>query len=130
MGDIIQKYAADPAYIVGADTDGVETTPVRATPSGDLGTADVLVSGGTQGAITVGATAVAARVGGANYTNRKSLTVMPTDGSVFWGLTNAVTTSTGTEIFRNQFATFAVSDAVTIWLIAATNRNVRVTEGA
>jgi hypothetical protein len=130
MTDLDQKQSALPVYVMGADNNGIETYPVASTPNGDHRTADLLVSGGVQGAVSVSTTAVAAKVGGSNLSNRKTLTVMPTDGSVYWGFTNAVTTSSGTEIFKNQMATFSVSDAVTVWLIASSSRNVRITEGA
>lgn len=130
MTDLSPIQAAQAIIVIGSQPDGSETTPVRSTVGGDLGTADVLVSGGAQTVLTVGVSAVAARVGAANLANRKALTVMPTDGSVFWGYSNAVTAATGTEIFKNQQVTFAVSGAVTIWLIAAATRNVRITEGA
>jgi len=129
MGDIEQKSAGMPVFVVGATNDGTETTPVNSTVNGDLRVADLLVQGGTQGALVVGTSAVAARVGVANFANRKALTVTPTDGDIYWGYTNGVTTASGTIIYKNQQITFSVSDAVTIWLIASTNRNVRVTEG-
>lgn len=129
MADLDQKDASMPVYLVGAEADGTETTPVKSTATGDLRVTDSLSLGGVQGAITVGVSAVSAKVGVSNYSGRKMLTVMPTDGSVFWGYTDTVTTSTGTEIFRNQMATFKVEDTVSVWLVAAANRNVRVTEG-
>lgn len=129
MGDIEQKNASLPVFVMGSDSTGTETYPVRATPNQDLGVTDLLVSGGVQAAMSVGTSAVAARVGVSNLSNRKSLTVLPTDGNIYWGYTNAVTTSSGTVIYRDQQVTFAASDAVTIWLIAAASRNVRITEG-
>jgi len=128
VGDLSQNQSAMSVYIMGTDINGVETFPAKTTPNQDLSTADLLVQGGTQGALVVGTSAVAARVGVANFANRKALTVTP-DGDIYWGYTNGVTTASGTIIYKNQQITFSVSDAVTIWLIASTNRNVRVTEG-
>jgi hypothetical protein len=130
MTDLGQNQSAMAVYLMGAEPDGTETFPAKTTGNQDLCVTDILDVGGVQGAITVGVAAVAAQVGVSPYTNRKNLTVMPTNGSIFWGYSSAVTTSTGTEIFKNQLATFQVSENVTIWLIAAANRNVRVTEGA
>jgi hypothetical protein len=130
MGDIDQKNACMPVFVTGADLTGTETTPVNSTVSGDLQVADLLTVGGANGAIVVSTSAVAACVGVSNLTGRKSLTVLPTDGNIYWGYSNAVTTSNGTIVYKNQMASFQVSSNVTIWLIAAASRNVRVTEGS
>lgn len=95
--------------------------------------ADVLNAGtGVQGAITVGALATEAKVGASPLTGRKCVTVHNNSNStIYWGYTNAVTTSTGTPIFKDQQINFAVGDGQAIFLIAAgAGNNVRVTEGA
>lgn len=130
MGDLTQKQAASPVFIVGSDSVGSETVPVNSTAQGELLASEALSVGGVYGFLSVSTSAVEAKVGASALTDRKILTVMPTDGSIFWGYSNAVTALTGTEIFRNQLATFAVRTGVAIWLIAAGSRNVRVTEGA
>jgi S-formylglutathione hydrolase FrmB len=128
--DLDSRLATEAVRIVGSDTTGTETVFARVTANQDLGVSDSLFVGGVNTALAVGAVAVEAKVGLTRLANRKLITIMPTDGSIYWGYSNAVTTSTGSEIFRNQFATFAVSDNVAIWLIAAGNRDVRISEGA
>lgn len=86
---------------------------------------------GVQGNITVGTTAVEAKVGASALTNRGNLSVQPKDNSVYYGYTNAVTTSTGTRIFKNQTVWFDVSDSTTVYLIAdGAGKDVRITEVA
>lgn len=121
---------SEPVIIVGAQADGTETSAIRATTNRDLAVSDTLSVGGGQNAKTVNGTPSLAAVGASNLSGRKVLTVMPTDGSVFWGYTNAVTTLTGTEIFKNQMVTFNVESTCSIWLTAAATRAVRITEGA
>lgn len=105
-------------------------TNIRASANSDLGVVDTLMSGGSQGALTVGTSAVLAAVSGTNLANRKSLTVY-NNGAVliYWGFTNAVTTSTGTPIVPGQLAIFGVRDSTNIYLISGTaSQNTRLTE--
>ncbi len=118
-----------PVQIVGALSDGTATVPVNSTASGELRVAELLTQGGVQGAVVVGTTAVAARVGALNFQNRKTLTVTPTDGKIYWGYTNAVTVASGSVIYKNQQVTFSAADTLTIWLIASVACDVRITEG-
>lgn len=85
---------------------------------------------GVYGAISVGTTATAARVGGSNLVNRKTLTVFNNGSqSVYWGYSNAVTINSGTPIFKNQTVTFDHGPNITVWLIAPSGtQDVRVGE--
>jgi hypothetical protein len=118
---------SEPVIIVGAQPDGTETYAVRASASGELGVEDILTQGGLENSITVGTVAIEAKVGITRLGARKSLTVMPTTGKIFWGFNSTVTVATGTPIFKNQLITFAANCA--IWLIAAANTTVQITEG-
>jgi hypothetical protein len=129
MSDLSDIQAAESVKIIGATIDGTEATPVRSTATGDLGTSDTLHSGGVQAASVVGIAAVEAKVGGSRWAYRKSVTIHPTDRDIYWGLTNAVTVSSGTPIYKKTTASFAVED-MPIYLIAAGNTDVRITEGA
>lgn len=87
---------------------------------------------GVYGAISVGTTAVEAKVGGSPLADRKVLTVYNAGGqSIFWGHSNAVTASTGTELFKNQFISFEYGPNLSVWLVAASGtQDVRVTEAS
>lgn len=99
----------------------------------ELQTRDVCDAGGVQGAITVGTSAVlAAAVGGANLVNRKCLTIY-NNGTViiYYGHTNAVTTSTGIPVVPGTSIIFSIGDSTNVYLISGTaSQNVRVTEMA
>jgi hypothetical protein len=81
-------------------------------------------------AISVGTSAVEAKVGAAKLVGRKALLVTPTNGTVYWGSSNAVTVANGTPIFKNQSYPFDISDNVAVWLIAASTVDVRIVEGS
>lgn len=130
MADLTNNEAAQTVKIVGADNTGLETTPVNSSVNGDLQTADLLVSSGVQGAITVGTSAVEAKVGATVLSNRKLLTVFNNSNStIYWGYTSAVTITTGTPLFKDQMISWDISDNSTVYLIAGTaGNNTRVTE--
>ncbi len=130
MADLPYLEDSQLVSIVGTDALGAETYPIRATPNRDLAAADTLVSGGLQGALTVGGTAVEAKVGGAKLANRKSLVICPTNGTIYWGYTNAVTVASGMPLFKNQTLSLALNDSVSVWLISSGSINTRITEGA
>jgi len=132
MADLTDIEAASVTKIVGSTSSGVEQTPIKSSLNGDLGTSDVLDGAGVEGAITVGTSAVAARVGGSNLASRKALSVYNNSNSVlYWGYTNAVTTSTGTPIQKGQQVDWDIGPNATVYLIAGgAGNNVRVTESA
>jgi hypothetical protein len=97
----------------------------------DVEARDVIGSGGTQGTLTVGTSAVAARVGGSNLTNRVLLTIYADTRTVYWGYTNAVTISTGIPIWKGSTEQLPVGPNTTIYLITdAAAQTVRIAEGA
>ncbi len=95
-----------------------------------LDTADVINTGLSSGSITVGTTAVAARVGASNLANRKMLMISPVTYIVYMGATSAVTTATGIPIYPGQIVSFAFSTNVTPYLIAATSGTVNIFEAS
>lgn len=92
--------------------------------------ADLIDGAGTQGAISVGTTPVEVKVGASRLANRKSVTIQPTNGPVYWGWTSGVTTSTGTKVFTWQVVEFAVADTPVYVVSQSIGQNVRVTEGS
>ena len=132
MADLSTIQASQSVTVVGAHTSGVEQTPVGSTLNGDLKSADLLLGAGVQGALTVGTTAVEAKVGGSRLANRKLLTVHNNSSStIYWGYTSGVTTTTGTPLFKDQLVSWDISDTATVYLIASgAGNNTRVTESA
>lgn len=132
MADLSKKDASSSNKIVGAASDGTESNFAEVSANGDLQAADLLRGPGVQGVLTVGTGAVELKVGGSVLADRKLATFYNDSSNViYWGYTNAVTTSTGTPIEKKQLASWDVSDGATIWLIAASASNDgRITESA
>lgn len=129
MADLSDIQATDAVRIVGATSTGLEQTPVNSSLAGDMFVKDVINVSGVEGAISLSTTAVEVRVGGSRLTGRKSVTIRPTTGDIYWGFTSGVTTTTGTPIYNKEFFSYGIDDAHTIYIIATGAVNVRITEG-
>lgn len=105
---------------------------VIASDQTDVPIKDVMNVAGVNGAITVGTTAVAARVGASNLANRKNLTIHNNSlVTLYWGYSNLVTTANGTPLYSNQIISLDVGPNITIYLIASiAGNNVRITEAS
>ena len=132
MADLNTVQSAGVTMVVGSSSTGVEQTPVQSTANGELRSTDIFNGSATNGAITVGTTAVAARVGAANLTNRKELFIFNnSNDTLYFGFTTGVTTANGVPIFKGQAVSLRYGPAITVYLIATTaGNNVRVTESA
>lgn len=108
------------------------TTVVGVSTNSELRSSDTVNNGGVNGAITVGTSAVEAKVGALKLTNRKLLTIFHNgSGNLYWGYSNAVTTANGTQIFKNTMLALPVGDGTSVWLISSSaGQDVRITEGA
>lgn len=111
-------------------TDGTNTAGITANT--EIKMLDISNNGGTQAALTVGTSAVEVMVGGSPLANRKSCTLQNSSlVNIFWGYTNAVTTSTGTPIMVGQMYEWKVGTGTHIFVIAVgANNNTRITETA
>lgn len=85
---------------------------------------------GVYGTISVGTTAVEAKVGASVEESRKVVTIQPMGNKVYYGLDSSVTTATGTRIFKNQILELNYYETVSIWLISddAGGVDCRITE--
>jgi len=111
-------------------TDGA--TVVGVSTNAEIHSSDTVNHGGVNGAITVGVSAVEAKVDASKLTNRKLLTIFHNgSNNLYWGYSNAVTTANGTQIFKNTMLVLPVGDGTSIWLISnIAGQDVRITEGA
>lgn len=101
------------------------------SPNNDLQVVDIIDTAGQNRAQSVTTTAAEALGAGSILANRKSLTVCPTNGTVYWGYSNAVTTANGTPIFKNQTNSWAIGPLLHVWLICASGTvDCRITEGS
>lgn len=131
MGDITKKKAAGANIIVGSDNDGKETDPIKGYDNTrDLAVGDLVDGAGVEGAITVGTTAVEAKVGGSALTGRKVLTIYNNGTAlIYWGRTAGVTTASGTILHKKQMIILAFTESAPVYLIAGSaGHNVRITE--
>lgn len=98
--------------------------------TGEQYTKDIINVGGQGRAQSVTTTAAEALGGATILAKRKFIQIRPTNGIIYWGFTTGVTTATGMPIYTNEPVTFAFTDAVHIYLIAAQTTDVRIVEGA
>ncbi len=123
MGDLSVVDRAEFVKLVGSDPTGGETTPVKASLNGELQSSDIANNGGVDGAISVGTTAVIAKVGASNLANRKLLIIQALGGTLYWGFTSGVTTATGRRIEKGAVAYLPFGPNTTVYLIASTVAN-------
>lgn len=107
-----------------------QTDSLSLTVDGDLRTADIVNTSGQYRAQSVTTTAAEALGAATILANRKSVTITPTNGTIYWGYSNAVTTSSGTPIFKNQCMSFAVGANVHVYVISASTVDCRISEGS
>lgn len=133
MADLSELQSTLPTKIAGASASGSETNFVNASTAGDIYTQDLLNSGGVYGNLTVTTTPVEIKVGGSKYTGRKLVTLdNKSSTTIYWGYNNSVSSTVyAGRIFKDQQAMWNASDAVSIWVVAASGSNtVAISEGA
>lgn len=95
-----------------------------------LQTRDVINTSAQYRAQSVTTTAAEALGAGTILVNRKVLCITPTNGTIYWGTSNAVTTTTGTPLFANQTLTLSFTDNVHVFVIAAATTDARILEAS
>lgn len=124
MADLTDAQGALPTRLEDGSGNLISST------NNQLQTRDVLNTSGQNRAQSVTISAAEALGAGTILVNRKFLSITPTNGTIYWGFTNAVTTTTGTPIFKNQSYTIAATDNVHVYVIAAGTVDCRVAEGS
>lgn len=103
---------------------------LQLSATAELLTADIINVSSQYRAQSVTTTAAQALGGGAVLANRKFIQITPTNGTIFYGTSNAVTTTTGSPLFSNQTLTMSFGANVQLWVIAAGTVDTRVLEGS
>ena len=80
------------------------------------------------GALSVGTSAVEAKVGGSVLSDRKAIAVQPLDFDIYWGYDSGVTTSTGHLLYKGTLAYIQSAESLPIYFIAAQTTDVRLSE--
>lgn len=128
MADLTEIQSSESVKIVGATSTGLEATPVNSSLTGELFTRDIINTSGVNAAASITTTAVEVKVGASRLVNRKAVTVIPTNGTIYWGFTSGVTVANGMPVLKNQRVTIAISDNVAVFAISAGTVDVRVVE--
>lgn len=115
---------------LGSSLSAASIPVVIASDQAAISTQDILNVSGQYRAQSVTTTAAEALGGATILANRKMLSITPTNGTVYWGLSNAVTTTTGSPIFKNQTMTFSFGVNNHVYLIAASTTDCRIVEGS
>lgn len=85
---------------------------------------------GVTGAITVTTSASEVKVGGSALTERKYIIIQPIDGDIYWSYDSGVTTSTGHYIPEGTLVYVQAGEQLPVYVIAAANTDVRISEVA
>jgi hypothetical protein len=93
-----------------------------------LEVADILDVGSQYRAQSVTTTAAEALGATTILANRKLLHITPTNGTIYWGYSNAVTTTTGTPLFPNNTLWLSVGASTHVYVIAAVTTDSRIGE--
>lgn len=76
-------------------------------------------------------TSAAEAIGAASrLTNRKFISITPTNGTIYWGTNSSVTTTTGSPLFPNNTLFLSFTDNVPVYVIAGATVDVRILEGS
>jgi hypothetical protein len=72
------------------------------------------------GNISVTTTPVEVKVGGSRFSDRAAITIQPIDGNIYIGYDNAVSTTTGTLIYKGQVFILECGPLFEVWIRSAT----------
>jgi len=102
------------------------------SPNNQQGSSDTAFQFVAQGVLTIGATAVPCTVDQATFVPlqfRKLITLQAEDNDIFYGLSDAVTTSTGIKLPRNGIVFLPYGPGILVHLIAGgASRTLRLHE--
>lgn len=111
-----------------ADLNG--SSVAKVSSNGDLYTRDVIQNAIQSRAQSITTTAATAMGGATVLANRKFISLTPTNGTIYYGASAAVTTATGIPVFANQTAVLSFGDGFNVFVIAAGTVDCRIMEGA
>lgn len=89
MADLSTKDATTPVIIVGSTPTGLETTPIAATDSGEIKSADLMNVNAVQASLSVTGTAIVARAGASNLPNRKMVILQCNSNNITYGFNSS-----------------------------------------
>jgi hypothetical protein len=107
-------YDRDDVKVKGDD--GTDEGKLIGTVDAAMKMDDVARTSALYAELTVGTSAVELKVGASALANRKYVTMRPKDNTIYFGFSNAVTSTTGMKMFKDEFYMLPVG--VAVWLIA------------
>lgn len=126
MADLTEITATQSIKIVGSSTTAVETTPVNASPNGDLFVRDILNIAVVQTLLSVSTTATECKVGGSTLSNRKILMIQVQGSGYTYGFASG---SQPFDIANGSTLMLAVGPSISVWVKKASGTaNVAVAE--
>ena len=130
MADLAGRKRSEPVRVIGSDpVSGAETNFQAVSSDNDAHVVDTPHSTGLYKNLVVGTSAVELKVGASKLAGRKIVSIQPKGKKIYYGYDNSVTTSSGTEVFKNQSLFISVGPNQSIWLIGnQSGINVRITE--
>jgi hypothetical protein len=128
-GGILTVQGADPGGALIAWISDSTGDPLN-SQNQNLYTADIINTGSQFRAQSVTTTAAEALGAATILANRKFIQITPTNGTIYYGTSSSVTTTTGTPLFSNQTLTIALGPSVHLWVISAGTVDTRVMEGS
>jgi hypothetical protein len=97
--------------IVGQGEDYAVDVVPGADGKNRIATDEQPLTGGISTRLTVGLTAVEAKVGASRYAGRRTISFMPLNGPIWYGFDTSVTSSNGRKVFRNQAVDLPIGNA-------------------
>jgi len=131
MSDLNELQSSLPVKIAGSTTSGLETSFVRASGNGDIGSVDIVLNGGSLGELNLLAnTPIELKVSVGRLLDRKLAGLFNKSNRViYWSYTTSGFTTDvyAGRISSNQPAEWRIGDAP-IYLLCATSATINVYE--
>ena len=110
MADATELQTASVTKITDANETEIVGIRLRNDGKNALCIDDEVITAGVNAKITVGTSAVEAKVGANRLVGRRLLSIMPTSAPIWYGFNSNVTTSTGRKLFKDQVLTISIGD--------------------
>lgn len=112
MGDLTSTQVSEFVKVIGSDSSGTETYPVKVSANNDIHSSDILTTTGVDGVIALTATPVELKVGVGVLSERKYVILEGLDNNIKWGFSNSTQSF---DLFKNQILMIPLGPNISIW---------------